>query len=455
LTVEDEIAKQRLLSPGATVIVGFSGGADSVALLHALHGLGCRCVAAHCNFHLRGEESMRDEAFARAFADTNGICFEKIDFDTRRYASEQKISVEMAARDLRYGWFESLRTKHNAEAIAVAHHRDDNVETALLNLIRGTGIRGLTGMAVRSGHVVRPLLGVGKRDILDYLTANGLTFVTDSSNLTFEHTRNIVRGQVLPLLQTINPSITDAVERTIRHLLEVEKVYDGAIAEAKRSAFIPADEDGTVRIDMRAVQAFASPEALLYELLSGYDFGASVIRDVVRSLSGGQSGKLFYSSSHRLLKDRDFLILTPVDTANDPCAEFFISEDDDRITYPISLTIETLPASAGFSFTADQSTAYFDRAMIRFPLHLRRWRAGDIFVPFGMQGRQKIGKYFKDHLFSLAQKEAAWLLCSGEDVIWIVGERADNRYRVRRETQQVLVVKTDLQDKLIGDSMMI
>jgi tRNA(Ile)-lysidine synthase len=424
------------LSAGASVIVGFSGGADSVALLHVLHRRGYRCVAAHCNFHLRGEESMRDEAFARTFAETLHIPFEKTDFDTLRYASEHKISVEMAARALRYAWFETLRAGYRAEAIAVAHHRDDSVETVLLNLIRGTGIRGLTGIRERSGYVVRPLLEAGKKEILDYVRENGLEYVTDSSNLSSEYARNMIRLQVMPLLQAVNPSAPEAIARTALHLMQAEKVYDGAMATAK-SLVLSDGSGGEKRVDIRKLQAFASPEALLHEILSGYGFNPSVVRDIGDVLDG-QPGKLFFSPTHKLVKDRDFLILKPVDGAGGDGGRFIIPETVDAVEYPVSLKMETLPYTPGFRFDPDRSVACFDRDRLHFPLYLRRWQAGDTFIPFGMKGKQKISKYFKDHLYSRFQKEAHWLLCSGDDIIWIVGERTDNRYRVSETTQTVL-----------------
>jgi tRNA(Ile)-lysidine synthase len=423
------------LSTETPVIVGFSGGSDSVALLHILHNSGYRCIAAHCNFHLRGEESMRDEIFARAFAETLQIPFEKIDFDTLRHALEHKISVEMAARELRYAWFETLRIKHQAEAIAVAHHRDDKVETVLLNLIRGTGIRGLTGMKEQAGHIVRPLLNAGKKEILEYIRENRLEYVTDSSNLSPEYTRNKIRLEVMPLLQAINPSAVEAIERTALHLSQVDKVYEDAVGKAK-SSVISDGGNGEKRIDILKVQAFPSPEALLHEILSGYGFNPSVIRDIGDVLTG-QSGKQFFSITHKLVKDRDFLILKPVNDAGDTGNGFTIPEDAGTVTYPVSLKMETVRYTSGFRFDPDKSVACFDKDKLRFPLYLRKWRAGDMFVPFGTKGKQKIAKYFKDHLYSQFQKEASWLLCSGDDIIWIVGERTDNRYRVEETTQTV------------------
>ena len=432
------IRQHQLLRPQATVIVGFSGGADSVALLHFLHQSGYWCIAAHCNFHLRKEESLRDELFAANFAKNLNIPFEKIDFDTRRYAAEHKVSIEMAARTLRYDWFEELRLKHHADAVAVAHHQDDSVETVLLNLIRGTGIRGLTGIKPRSGHVVRPLLCVNKEVILRYTQEKQLQYVTDSSNLQDEYTRNKIRRQVIPLLKDINPSVEDAILRTSENLLQTEQVYTTAIEQKVEQTVTHRPE--TVLIDIESVLNYASPQALLYEILSKYGFNPTVIGEVQEALQA-QSGKTFYSSTHRLVKDRDLLIVTPTQTApNRSIYPEIIARDTSGITEPIPLEMSVHENTSDFPFPTHPQTACFDIDKLQFPLTLRRWQVQDAFVPFGMRGKQKISKYFKDHKFSQIQKENTWLLCSGKDIVWIVGERADNRFRVDSETRAVWMV---------------
>ena len=424
------IQKHSLLPDGATVIVGFSGGADSVALLVLQHRLGYRCVAAHCNFHLRGSESDRDEAFAESFARELGIVFEKTDFDTKAFAAENKLSIEMAARELRYQWFEALRLKHNAEAIVVAHHRDDNVETVLLNLIRGCGIKGLTGMSPLNGKVARPLLAVSRCEIEAFLAGENTPFVTDSTNTDTVYQRNAIRHELLPLLEKYNPSVRDALLRATAHLGEVEKVYAHALRE-QRAVVMPAEG----AIDIALLEQQPSPQALLYDILSDYNFTPAVIDSVARSLSSA-SGKVFFSPSHRVVKDRSRLLISPIDEARE--AHYLIDESLTTGHLPLKLRIEKAPYMGQPLVLASANEALFDYDKLSFPLELRRWERGDFFIPFGMKGRQKLSDYFNDHKFSLPEKENTWLLCSAGEVVWIMGHRADNRYRVAKNTENLL-----------------
>ena len=332
-TVQAYIAQHQLLRPGALVIVGLSGGADSVALLHILTRLGYPCVAAHCNFHLRNDESDADADFAQQTAEALGLPFRRIDFDTADYARQNGVSTEMAARTLRYEWFETLRRELGAEAIAVAHHRDDNVETVLLNLIRGTGLSGLCGMRPRNGHIVRPLLSVDRHQIVRWLTDRHLPFRTDSSNASDVYRRNFVRLRLLPLMEQLNPSVRDAILRMAGHLTDVEAIYRNAI-DSHRAHLI--DADGRISID--ALLRTPAPQAVLFELLTPYGFTPSQCADIARALSG-ESGRSFVAPDGRwhLLKDRLHLILYPADEVS---ADAFPLTLGSELTAPIRLSLE-------------------------------------------------------------------------------------------------------------------
>ncbi len=425
------IQKHQLPPPGSKLIVGFSGGADSVVLLHILHQLEYECIAAHCNFHLRGEESLRDEHFARSFAESLQIPFCKIDFETKSFASDNKISVEMAARELRYAWFGKLREENNAVAIAVGHHKDDNVETFLLNLIRGTGIKGLTGLRQQSGYIIRPLLCLSKEDILNYVQNERLNYVTDSSNLQDEFTRNKLRLQVLPLLKTINPSIFNTIEETAQRLDQTCKIYHDSITKAKKNVFNPVNR----QIDIELLKTFPAPETLLYEILKEYGFNQATVKDIFSSLNT-QSGKKFYSTHYLLVKDRNSLLISEKNQRNEEKI-FQIYEHEELIHHPVHAAWKIFPKSEDFQLERNRNVAYFDADKLNFPLVIRKWEKGDRFVPFGINGTKKLSDYFNDKKISIIKKQEIWLLCNDKDIIWIIGYQTDNKYKITQTTKNV------------------
>ena len=427
------IDKYQLLTVGKPVLVGVSGGADSIALLTVLVELGYSCIVGHCNFHLRGEESMRDEHFTEMYARKLGLPFVKVDFNTCDYAAEHHLSVEMAARELRYAWFEEMRCVHDAQAIAVAHHRDDNVETVLMNLIRGSGIRGMSGIRPKNGFVIRPLLPVTRQEILQWLAERQLEYVTDSTNLSAAYTRNFIRLRVLPLLETINPSVRTAINRTAEHLAETESLFAYVMADARKRVF-----EAENRLSIKALMQYPSPKTVLFELLKAFHFTPSSVDEIFLSLNK-ESGKLFFSSSHRLVKDRDCLLLSPLAAAGEK-EVYFLTGEEGCWSGPIDLAFSRIVRTEELHIQKDKDIAYFDLDKLKFPLVLRHWQQGDWFVPFGMQGRKKLSDYFSDKKFSRLEKEQVWLLCSGDEVIWIVGERSDNRFRVECATKRCLVV---------------
>lgn len=431
-TVRAYIEKYQLLEESCPVLVGLSGGADSIALLTLLVKLGYSCIAAHCNFHLRGEESMRDERFAEEYAKTLQVPFLKTDFDTEQYAAANHLSIEMAARELRYNWFEEKRSETGAQAIAVAHHRDDSVETVLMNLVRGTGIRGMSGIRPKNGYVVRPLLCVTRKEITAWLDAGNISYVTDSTNLSDAYTRNFIRLRILPLLEEINPSVRTAIARTADHLSAAEAVYMHVVEQAKAEVL----DEGN-RISIPALMHYPSPDAILYELLKAYNFSRTVSEDIYASLEG-EPGKLFFSPTHRLVKDRDYLLLSSIETK--PEQTYVLSGNEEKWVGPVELSFNRVVISENFHIRKDKNIAYFDYDKLAFPLTLRTWKDGDWFIPFGMKGRKKLSDYFSDRKFSRFEKERVWLLCSGNDIIWIVGERPDNRYSIGSATKCALIV---------------
>ncbi|MBB4035972.1 tRNA(Ile)-lysidine synthase [Dysgonomonas hofstadii] len=429
--IEHYIVANNLLQGGEKVIVGVSGGADSVALLDILHSFKIECIVAHCNFHLRGEESNRDAFFVEELCKKYNLKYERIDFDTEAHAEINGISIEMAARELRYNWFEQIRIVHLADKIAVAHHRDDSVETILLNLIRGTGIRGVTGIAPMNGNIIRPLLCMSRDEIIEYLNDRKLTYVDDSTNNEDLYTRNKIRLNIIPLLETINPSAKESIIRTAEHLSQVNTIYQLYIEQVKKDIF----ENKT--IDINKLIRYAEPEAVLFEILSPYGFNSASVRQIFESIIS-QSGKIFHSERYSLLKDRTFFILKK--KGNMSIDSFTIRHDNETINYPIKLKIEKILPDDNFFIEKNPAILYADFNTINFPLTIRKWEKGDWFIPFGMKGKKKVSDYFTDNKFNLFDKEDTWLLCSGDNIVWIVGERADDRFKITKNTTEILKI---------------
>ena len=430
--VQNYIEKHELLTLKGHVIVGVSGGADSVALLHLLVSLGYDCMIAHCNFHLRMEESDRDEAFVLNLSKDLKIPYYSIDFDTIKYADTHHISIEMAARDLRYAWFYELLEKQSAQAIAVAHHADDSIETMLMNLIRGTGLRGLTGISARNEKVVRPLLCCTREEIENYIITHDLEHIEDSTNATPDYQRNKFRNVVLPLLEEINPSVRQTLYDSLERFEGNLAIYEQAIEKIKNAVVIKESE--TVKLNIDLLKQQADVPTVMYELLHSYGFGAATIKQITEQLDG-ESGKQFYSETHRLLKDRKYLIISKIESKTDDV--YWIQETDTEIMKPIQLKLSKLEMNSDFQVSKEKNCVHIDATKLQFPLQLRRWHEGDTFFPFGMKNRKKVSDFFIDNKLNLLEKEQSWLLISGEDIVWIVGQRMDNRFRVTEKTIDV------------------
>lgn len=433
--IANYIASHKLLDNDRPVIAGLSGGADSVALLAILKQLGYDVIACHCNFMLRGDESMRDRNHAARIAAELDVPFCETTFDTTTYARNNGISIEMAARELRYRWFEEMRIRYNADAIAVAHHRDDNVETLLLNLTRGTGIAGLTGMKPRNGHIVRPLLEISRQEILAFLMRHNLTYVNDSTNAETLYTRNKIRLEVLPLLRTLNPAVDESIERTINNLAESEKIYRYAIGQLQEK--VCHTKGDTFYIDITQLQATPSPEALLFEILAPYGFNASQITDILVCCDTPQPGKIFIGTNRRLICDRKTLIVSRLteNTTELPVATW----DKGETHNAAGISISYHPAE-GFVIPRSPLYACFDADRLHYPLTLRHWRKGDTFAPFGMRGRKKISDFFSDNKMSIIEKEEQLLLCDTTEILWVVGRRAASTARITPHTRHILLV---------------
>lgn len=451
--VETAIEESRLLDKTKKYIAALSGGADSVSLLLALHHLGYQVEAAHCNFHLRGEESDRDEKFCKALCLREHIPFHHVHFDTKEYAALHHVSIEMAARKLRYHYFENLRKDIGAEAICVAHHQDDNIETILLNLVRGTGIKGLVGMQPANGKILRPLLNVSRRDIIDYLDQLKQDYVVDSTNLIDDVKRNQIRLDILPLLEKMNPSVRENIASTARHIGEAEKIVNSSLDSYwnRKTDIItyltnPDAPGGTSHLGTGAafpvdtIKAYASPEYLLYYILENYGFNGRQTEQIFDSIDKAQ-GKLWSSDSHELIIDRGWIIIRKI-TLEKP-REMVIPEEgtyvyDEKNSFKIILD----EIDDKFQISRELHRATLDADKVVLPLRIRHAKEGDRFVPFGMKGSKLLSDYLTDVKKNIFQKRDQLVIEDAKGrIIWLVGERTDNRFRILPESKRVLIIR--------------
>lgn len=447
--VNQYITVHSLFQKEDKLLVALSGGADSVALLRVLHAGGWSLQAAHCNFHLRGEESNRDEEFVRSLCEELGIVLHVTHFDTRDWASRKHLSIEMAARELRYAWFEELCAEHALQHVAVAHHQDDSVETVLLNLIRGTGIDGLRGIRPKNGRVVRPLLGVNRTEVLAYLDALKQAYVTDSTNLTDEYTRNKIRLTLLPLLEEVNPSVRKSISAMTDHLSDVAEVYETAMQQAVQRV---TAADGCEVLIERLLEEIA-PKAILFKIFHPLGFTASQLDAIYTSLSG-ESGKRFFSRDWEVLKDRKRLLIrsrertSPIQTMakSVPMVNTlqYLPEETTCLNVTTGkLSFRVTAFTEEFDIRKSQNVASLDADKVSLPLVVRCVQTGDAFVPFGMKGRKLVSDYMTDRKFSRFRKEQQLVVCDASGrIVWLVGERSDERFRLKKgETRQVLEIE--------------
>lgn len=417
---------------GSKLLIACSGGLDSIVLVKLLHKLQIDFSVAHCNFKLRGKESDEDERFIIELAEKLQFPVFRIDFDTKKYAKEHKLSIQMAARNLRYDWFKKLATEYNFEYILTAHHADDNLETFLINLSRGTGIEGLTGIPEINEIFIRPLLPFSRTEILKFAKDNTLEWREDSSNSSIKYLRNNLRHEVIPNLKSVNPQFLSNFNTTIEHLKQSNEFIKEQVLYLKKELF-EISENECVKISIGNLHKLGNPKTSLYFLLKDYGFKAW---EDIEQMITAQSGKQVFSETHRLVKDRDYLLLTNISEEISD-RKYSIPEDESMIMIP--------PGTLKFKNTEEISdvnlnTVYVDKEKLKYPLTVRKWQEGDYFYPLGMKGKKKLSKYFKDEKLSILAKERVWLLCSDKEIVWIINYRADNRYKISPQTKQLLKI---------------
>ena len=414
------------------LLIAISGGVDSVVLTHLLHALNFDVSLAHCNFNLRATESDKDEDFVKKIGETLHLKTFTTSFETKKYAEKNQLSTQVAARNLRYNWFQEIIQKHHFDFLLTAHHADDNLETFIINLTRGTGLEGLTGIPEVNQLIVRPLLIFSRDEIEKYAVQHQIKWREDLSNASSKYVRNKIRHEVIPILKEINPSLLESFQKTSDHLKESQQLIDESISDFKKKAVVTLENE-TLKIDIAKIIKTKNPKAYLYQLLK--EFGFTEWNDVTHLLKA-QSGKEVVSKTHRLLKDRDFLLLTEIKKEVSTLA-YQIAENTSEITTPIHLTFdETTDITS-----SNNNSIFVDLEKLVFPLTLRKWEHGDYFYPTGMQGKKKISKYFKDEKLSSIEKENTWLLCSNDAIVWVVGKRQDDRFIAKKNTNAILHIK--------------
>lgn len=413
------------------LLIAVSGGIDSVVLAEILNQLGFTIALAHCNFQLRGTASDQDEIFVNAMANRLGILGFTKKFDTKAYAKKEKLSIQVAARELRYNWFNSLLKKHGLDYILTAHHSDDDLETFLINLSRGTGLEGLTGIPKKNGNIIRPLLPFSREKIENFAKNHKLTWREDASNAETKYLRNRLRHNVIPALKDSSPQFLNAFSKTIEHLRETQQIVEDAMIGVRQKVIL-YNEDGIIKFGIKELQQLEHTRAYLYELLKDYNFTSW---NDIYDLLDAQSGKFVVSHTHRVLKNRAFLIVSPIESGSKN--ETFILETfqnkirTEKFELKISKCTQYYPES-------NSNIAYVDADKVKWPLTIRKWQQGDYFYPFGMQSKKKLSKYFKDEKRSLLDKENTWILVSDDKILWVINNRLDNRFKVTDSTKSIL-----------------
>ncbi len=421
------------------ILIAVSGGIDSMVLAELFHRAGFNFAIAHCNFGLRGAESNQDEKFVVSIAEAYGVpCFVK-HFKTREYAGFNKISVQMAARTLRYEWFDELLAAEGFKTLATAHHLDDQIETFFINLLRGTGISGLHGIMPNRTKVVHPLMFAFRRQIEEFAGDEAIAYREDSSNRSTKYLRNKLRHDLMPLLAEINPEFRKTITFTIDRLRESEKMLSNHLHDI-RDMVIKID-DGIVKLNITALKKLTPTDTYLYELLEPYGFNRSVSDEVAAGLDE-ISGNQYFSPTHRLIKDREFLLITESGPSGmQPSGEIILEEGTIELKKPIPLRISVIPNSNTLRINKSGLIAMLDASKISWPLRLRKWKEGDTFVPYGMNNNKKLSDFFIDNKFSIVEKENAWLLISGNEIAWVVGHRISNLFRIQPETESIVQIE--------------
>jgi tRNA(Ile)-lysidine synthase len=432
------ITDNKLVNQEMSVLLAVSGGIDSMVMAHLFLESGFITGIAHCNFSLRGEESDKDEEMVSDFASERNIPFYSIRFDTTRYARSNRLSVQMAARELRYTWFEEIRKEKLYDLIAVGHNLNDNIETLLINLTRGTGICGLKGMSPSVNNIIRPLLFATREDIIEYCSRNNINFREDKSNADTKYTRNKIRLEVIPVLKEINPSIESTLSDTAARFNCIDEIVTDYINNIRKR--ISIGKDGLTLFNITLLKAYLQNATILYELFKPFSVNNAQLNDLIKVING-RTGGCINTSSYRIIKNRKELIISSRSFEKE--TYYTINDLSGFSDIPGIVSAISFERSNNFVIPSDSSVAGLDSEKISFPLIIRGWEEGDRFYPLGMNRKKKLSDYFTDNKYSRIDKEKIRILESGGRIVWLIGDRIDNRFRITDSTKKVFLIKTD------------
>ena len=426
-----------LIKPGDNILLAVSGGIDSMVMTHLFHSHGYNIGIAHCNFSLRARESDKDEEMVRQYASEHNIPFYSTRFETKAYAKKHGLSIQMAARDLRYKWFEEIRKKNGYESIAVAHNLNDNIETLIINLTRGTGLSGMAGMKPASNRIIRPLLFATRQDIITYRNQHKIVFREDKSNADTKYIRNKIRHLIIPVLKEINPSIEITLNETAERFSGINEIVSDYISQFRES--ISEQKEQFITFNISLLRTHLHNKAVLFELFKPFGITNAQLKDLIKVIDGKTGGQIF-TDTHRIIKNRKEIIVSDENIANE--TSYTIKNIQEFCISPIISSARYVKITEMFEIPSDPHMACIDSDKVSFPMKIRKWKAGDHFYPLGMIQKKKLSDYFIDNKYSRIDKENIFILESGKKIVWIIGDRINDRFKITKSTKKGLLIKS-------------